>query len=79
MSKRSGAVRGRFVKSWMRLARTLCGFIYCFEVRKNDAPLDFDLAKVIEQSQDNPVFCVQYCARTRPQRSKAGQGCFSRL
>ena len=28
--------------------------------RKNDAPLDFDLAKVIEQSQDNPVFYVQY-------------------
>jgi arginyl-tRNA synthetase len=29
-------------------------------LRKNDAPLDFDLAKVIEQSQDNPVFYVQY-------------------
>ena len=29
-------------------------------MRKNDAPLDFDLAKVIEQSQDNPVFYVQY-------------------
>jgi len=28
--------------------------------RKNDAPLDFDLAKVIEQSRDNPVFYVQY-------------------
>jgi arginyl-tRNA synthetase len=28
--------------------------------RKNDAPLDFDLAKVIEQSKDNPVFYVQY-------------------
>ena len=28
--------------------------------RKNDAPLDFDLAKVIEQSKDNPIFYVQY-------------------
>ena len=26
--------------------------------RKNDATLDFDLAKVIEQSRDNPVFYV---------------------
>jgi arginyl-tRNA synthetase len=34
--------------------------------RKNDAPLDFDLAKAIEQSQDNPVFYVQYAhARAR--------------
>jgi len=29
-------------------------------IRKNDAGLDFDLAKVIEQSKDNPVFYVQY-------------------
>jgi arginyl-tRNA synthetase len=28
--------------------------------RKNDAALDFDLAKVVEQSRDNPVFYVQY-------------------
>ena len=28
--------------------------------RKNDAVLDFDLAKVVEQSRDNPVFYVQY-------------------
>ena len=35
-------------------------------MRKNDAPLDFDLAKVIEQTQDNPVFYVQYAhARAR--------------
>jgi arginyl-tRNA synthetase len=34
--------------------------------RKNDAPLDFDLAKVIEQSRENPVFYVQYAhARAR--------------
>jgi arginyl-tRNA synthetase len=28
--------------------------------RKNEAPLDFDFAKVKEQSKDNPVFYVQY-------------------
>ncbi|MBC7480235.1 MAG: arginine--tRNA ligase [Pseudorhodobacter sp.] len=28
--------------------------------RKNDVPLDFDFAKVLEQSKDNPVFYVQY-------------------
>jgi arginyl-tRNA synthetase len=28
--------------------------------RKNDATLDFDLVKVLEQSKDNPVFYVQY-------------------
>jgi len=32
--------------------------------RKSDAPLDFDFARVSEQSKDNPVFYVQYaCAR----------------
>jgi arginyl-tRNA synthetase len=34
--------------------------------RKNDSALEFDLAKVIEQSRDNPVFYVQYAhARAR--------------
>ncbi|MGE0845680.1 MAG: arginine--tRNA ligase [Flavobacteriaceae bacterium] len=28
--------------------------------RKNEAPLDFDFAKVVEQSRENPVFYVQY-------------------
>ncbi len=28
--------------------------------RKNDAPLDFDFDKVLEQSRDNPVFYVNY-------------------
>ena len=28
--------------------------------RRADAPLDFDFAKVVEQSKDNPVFYVQY-------------------
>jgi arginyl-tRNA synthetase len=35
-------------------------------IRKNDAHLDFDLDKVLEQSRDNPVFYVQYAhARCR--------------
>ncbi len=34
--------------------------------RRNDAPLDFDYAKVTEKSRDNPVFYVQYAhARIR--------------
>ena len=34
--------------------------------RKNDAPLDFDLEAVLEQSRENPVFYVQYAhARAR--------------
>ena len=28
--------------------------------RKNDAPFDFDLGKMVEQSKDNPIFYVQY-------------------
>ena len=28
--------------------------------RKNDAPLDFDFSRALEQSKDNPVFYVQY-------------------
>ena len=33
--------------------------------RRDDAPLDFDFQKVVEQSKDNPVFYVQYAyART---------------
>ena len=40
--------------------------------RKNDAPLDFDFAKVQEQSKDNPVFYVQYAhARISSVLSKA--------
>ncbi|AQS41497.1 MAG: Arginine--tRNA ligase [Candidatus Tokpelaia hoelldobleri] len=30
--------------------------------RKSDAPLDFDFARVTEQSRDNPVFYVQYAS-----------------
>ncbi len=40
--------------------------------RKNDAALDFDLAKVVEQSTDNPVFYVQYAhARAKSVLRKA--------
>lgn len=35
-------------------------FRFIMLTRKNDAPLDFDFEKVVEQSKDNPVFYVQY-------------------
>jgi arginyl-tRNA synthetase len=35
-------------------------FRFIMLTRKNDQPLDFDFAKVTEQSKDNPVFYVQY-------------------
>ena len=41
--------------------------------RKNDAPLDFDFAKALDQSKDNPVFYVQYAyARVHSVLAKAG-------
>jgi arginyl-tRNA synthetase len=47
-------------------------------MRKNDAPLDFDLAKVLEQSKENPVFYVQYaharCASIFRMAAEAHQG-----
>ncbi|MFQ1700737.1 arginine--tRNA ligase [Loktanella agnita] len=40
--------------------------------RKNDAPLDFDFDKVLEQSKDNPVFYVNYAyARINSATKKA--------
>jgi arginyl-tRNA synthetase len=40
--------------------------------RRADAPLDFDFAKVVEASKDNPVFYVQYAhARVRSLHRKA--------
>jgi arginyl-tRNA synthetase len=40
--------------------------------RKNDAPLEFDFDKVLEQTKDNPVFYVQYAhARVRSVLRKA--------
>ena len=42
--------------------------------RRNDAPLDFDFAKVTEQSKDNPVFYVQYAhARVHSVFRQAGE------
>jgi arginyl-tRNA synthetase len=42
--------------------------------RKNDAALDFDFAKVVEQSKDNPVFYVQYAhARVRSVLRRAAE------
>ena len=43
--------------------------------RKNDATLDFDFDKVLEQSKDNPVFYVQYAnARVNSVLRKAREG-----
>jgi arginyl-tRNA synthetase len=43
--------------------------------RKNDAPLDFDFDKVLEQSNENPVFYVQYAhARACSVLAKAAEG-----
>jgi arginyl-tRNA synthetase len=52
--------------------------------RKNDAPLDFDFAKVTEQSKDNPVFYVQYASARchsvfRQAREQLGEAAFDRL
>ncbi len=42
--------------------------------RKNDAALDFDFDKVLEQSKDNPVWYVQYAsARVNSVLNKAGE------
>ncbi|MFN4091164.1 MAG: arginine--tRNA ligase, partial [Alphaproteobacteria bacterium] len=57
MSKRSGDFVGlREVVD--EVGKDVVRFIML--TRKNDAALDFDLAKVVEQSRDNPVFYVQY-------------------
>ena len=57
MSKRAGSfVTLREVTE--RVGKDVVRFMML--TRKNDAPLDFDLYKVTEQSLDNPVFYVQY-------------------
>src|SRR4051812_9632291 len=57
MSKRSGEfVTLREVVE--EVGRDAVRFMMLY--RNNDAVLDFDLAKVIEHSRDNPVFYVQY-------------------
>ena len=57
MSKRAGElILSRDVVA--EVGRDAVRFMMLY--RKNDALLDFDLAKVIEQSRDNAVFYVQY-------------------
>ncbi|WP_201832213.1 arginine--tRNA ligase [Microvirga zambiensis] len=75
MSKRSGDfVTLREVVD--EVGRDAARFMMIF--RKNDATLDFDLAKVVEQSKDNPVFYVQYaharCASVFRQAAEAFPG-----
>ncbi len=69
MSKRSGDfVTLREVVD--EVGRDVVRFIML--TRKNDAPLDFDFAHVVEQTKDNPVFYVQYAhARVRSVMRKA--------
>jgi len=57
MSKRAGT----FVTLRELIDEVGAGVVrFIMLTRSNDAPLDFDLAKVTEQSRDNPVFYVQY-------------------
>ena len=57
MSKRAGRfVTLRDVVN--EVGRDVVRFIML--TRRNDAPLEFDLRRVLEQSRDNPVFYVQY-------------------
>ena len=62
MSKRSGTfITARDVIE--SVGKDVIRFIML--TRRDDAPLDFDFKKVVEQSRDNPVFYVQYAyART---------------
>jgi arginyl-tRNA synthetase len=57
MSKRSGSFV-TLAEVVEEVGKDVTRFIML--TRKNDAPLDFDFAKVVEQSRDNPVFYVQY-------------------
>ncbi|MEQ8194617.1 MAG: arginine--tRNA ligase, partial [Rhodospirillales bacterium] len=71
MSKRAGTfVTLREVVD--RVGKDVLRFIML--TRTDDKPLDFDLAKVMEQSKDNPVFYVQYAhARIRSVFRHAGE------
>ncbi|MGE0668090.1 MAG: arginine--tRNA ligase [Sphingomonadales bacterium] len=63
MSKRSGSFV-TLAEVVEEVGKDVVRFIML--TRKNDAPLDFDFARVVEQSRDNPVFYVQYAhARIR--------------
>jgi len=69
MSKRSGNfMTVRDVTS--DVSKDIIRFIML--TRRNDMPLDFDFAKVKEQSKDNPLFYVQYAhVRTKSILAKA--------
>ncbi len=71
MSKRAGTfVTLRDVIE--QVGRDVVRFIML--TRRNDQTLEFDFAKVTEQSKDNPVFYVQYChARCRSVLRHAGE------
>ena len=71
MSKRAGTfVTLRDVID--QVGRDVVRFIML--TRRNDQTLEFDFAKVTEQSKDNPVFYVQYChARCRSVLRHAGE------
>jgi arginyl-tRNA synthetase len=57
MSKRAG----NFVTLRDVIEEVGCDVVrFIMLTRRNDQPLDFDFAKVTEQSKDNPVFYVQY-------------------
>ncbi|MDE2167122.1 MAG: arginine--tRNA ligase [Alphaproteobacteria bacterium] len=71
MSKRAGTfVTLREVIE--RVGKDVVRFVML--TRRNDQTLDFDFAKVVEQSKDNPVFYVQYAhARARSVMRLAAQ------
>jgi len=75
MSKRAGTfVTLRDVVD--QVGRDVTRFVML--TRKNDAPLDFDFAKVLEQSKDNPVFYVQYAhARAHSIARRASEAGFA--
>ncbi|MDI9407978.1 MAG: arginine--tRNA ligase [Candidatus Pacebacteria bacterium] len=76
MSKRAGT----FVTLAEVVEQVGAGVVrFIMLTRKNDMALEFDLAKVVEQSRDNPVFYVQYgharaASVLRMAREGAGDG-----
>ena len=71
MSKRAGAFVS-VAELVQEAGRDATRFMMLY--RKNDAALDFDFAKVVEQSRDNPVFYVQYAhARACSALNKAAE------
>ena len=77
MSKRAGT----FVTLRDVIDRVGAGVVrFIMLTRRNDQTLEFDFAKVTEQSKDNPVFYVQYChARCRSVLRHAGEPAAEKL